>query len=154
LGTNKDAIGSRFAGAGGLSGSDSVVVEISARNGCLFEAPARLGEYFGGEGEDTAPAQEGEAAFPAMDEIVEEAIGRRWTTLFTVTRLVPVEGGRNCIVALGGVGRMQYFFPFWGIGGIMRALYMFFWSLDASVRVFWKRDLGAGFEPPRENVRC
>jgi hypothetical protein len=135
LGTNNDAIGSLFVGAGGLSGRDSEGVEASARNGGLGDEPAVLGEHLdaattgrglGVEGEDAAPRAEGEADVAGVVEVVEDVTGRRWTTLFTVTRLVPLDGGKNWTAALGGFGRMLYFFPFWGIGGIMRAWYIFF----------------------------
>ena len=79
-----------------------------------------------------------------VEEVVEGAAivaGRRWMTVFTVTLLVvPGEKGRE---ASGSFGRTRKVFPS-GIGGIIREWYMVFWSLEASERVFWKRDLGWG----------
>lgn len=77
-----------------------------------------------------------------VDADVDAMTGRRWTTLFTVTRLGSPEEGEKGSVTSGGRASTRKILPLEGIGGIMRALYMFFWSLDASVFVFWKSVFG------------
>lgn len=93
-------------------------MEVSGRTAGLLDERAVLGEFcgvvtkergLGGDGEDAAPEPE-EDAIVVADEAVEndpleEATERRWTTLFTVTRVIPLEEGRICRVALGGFGR-------------------------------------------------
>jgi len=70
-----------------------------------------------------------------VDEAEQAVEGRRCITVFTVTRLVSFEVGNNGGVALALVSARK-FRPLGGMGGMMRALYMVLWILEASDFVF------------------
>lgn len=57
----------------------------------------------------------------ATDEDVDAVAGRRWITVFTVTRLVSLEGGSNGMVDPEGFESTRKALVLFGIGGIIRA---------------------------------
>ena len=69
-------------------------------------------------------------------EIKETVDGRRCITVFTITRLeLSFEAGNNGNVA-SGLASIRKFRPLGGMGGIIRALYIVRWILEASDFVF------------------
>lgn len=101
---------------------------------------------FGGENAETGLAVDDEAG---TDKGVEE--GRRCITVFTVTRLVSLEAGSNGMIVPGGFESMRKARVLFGMGGIIRAWYMFFCSWEVFVFVLSKRDFGCGFVFPGGN---
>jgi hypothetical protein len=146
LGTNRAAIGSFFPGDGVLSGpSSDVVVEFTGCKGLACFPDPRADKLYVGGGLDTADAEnwgfdcddvEEEAEDGVIVDEVKGAVeGRRCITVFTVTRLESFKAGNNGGVA-SDLASMRKFRPLDGMGGIIRALYMVRWILEASDFVF------------------
>jgi hypothetical protein len=161
-----DAIGSLFPGVRGLRGRESEGAEgvVEPIGGCLLdELPVEChalklldedgsvgvdgteGRLWGGEDPETGLAADDEA----RDDNGAVAVERRLcTTVFTVTRLVSLEGGSNGLISPGCLESIWKALPLFGIGGIIRAWYIVFCSWDAFVFVFSKRVFGCGFVAP------
>jgi len=145
LGTNRAAIGSFFPDDGTASRpkSDSVVEFTEYKGSACFADPRADKLYVGGVLDTDSAGKQGlecsdvvgEAENGVILEVEETLDDRRCVTVFTVTRLGSFEAGNNGNVA-SGLASTRKFGLLDGMGGIIRALYIVRWILEASDFVF------------------
>jgi hypothetical protein len=144
LGTKRAAIGSFFPCDGALGGlrSDGAVEIAEGKGICLSADPRAEKLYVGGildtadgRGFDCDAVMEEAEDGVLVDDVEETAEARRCITVFTVTLPVSFEAGNNENVG-SGLESTRKFRLLDGMGGIIRALYIVLWILEASDFVF------------------